>query len=209
MRLLNTLMRFVQYNSIKYKIDESHALGHALEVLHHTHHIYLHQRIKSPELREQESIFYSAAMLHDIYDHKYTNPQIPPISEVLQYHLKPHEIVAVKNIIDTMSYSVVKKNGFPQLKEYQWAYHTVREADLLASYDLNRAMLFHMYHSNDDIHKSYENIRAFFENRVKQYHTDNLFMTEYGKTKGYELREKSIDQLSSWKSIIQSYDRYI
>jgi len=209
MRLLTTLLRFVQYTSLKHGIDESHALGHAMDVLHYTHKNYLHQRNKSPKLREQEPIFYSAAILHDIYDRKYTNHNIPPLTKVLQYHLKPHEIDAVKNIVDTMSYSTVKKDGFPHLQDYQWAYHLVREADLLSSYDIDRAMMYHMYHSKDDVLGSYENTKTFFETRVQTYHKENLFMTEYAKSKGRELHEKSIAQLASWKSIIQSYDRYI
>jgi hypothetical protein len=53
MRLLTTLLRFVQYTSLKNNIDKSHALGHAMDVLHYTHQNYIHQRIKSPELIEQ------------------------------------------------------------------------------------------------------------------------------------------------------------
>jgi HD superfamily phosphodiesterase len=209
MRVLTSLLRFVQYTSMKYGIDESHALGHSMDVLHYTHQIYLQQRVISPQLVEQEPVFYSAAILHDMYDHKYENKNIPPISNVLQYHLKPHEINAVTNIINTMSLSQVKKNGFPYLQDYQWAYHIVREADLLASYDMDRAMIYHMYHSKNDVFSSYENTLALFETRVNNYYKDNLFMTEYGKAKGHELLEKSIVQLANWKSIIQSYDRYI
>lgn len=108
-----------------------------------------------------------------------------------------------------MSYSKIKKDGFPDLKNYQWAYHIVREADLLSSYDMDRAMMYHMYHSKDDVLASYENTQTLFESRVNNYYKDNLFMTEYAKVKGHELHEKSIVQLSNWKSIIQSYERYI
>ena len=209
MRLLTTLLRFVQYTSVKNGIDESHALGHAMDVLHYTHQNYINQRTKCPQLIEQEAIFYSAAILHDMYDHKYENKNIPPLSSVLQFHLKPHEITVVKNIVDTMSYSKIKKDGFPDLQQYQWAYHIVREADLLSSYDMDRAMIYHMFHSKADAPSSYENIKALFESRVQNYYKDNLFMTEYAKSKGHELQEKSIEQLSNWKSIIQSYDRYI
>jgi hypothetical protein len=209
MRLLTTLLRFVQYTSLKNNIDESHALGHAMDVLHYTHQNYIHQRIKSPQLIEQEPIFYSAAILHDMYDHKYTNQNIPPLSTVLQYHLKPHEITVVQNIIDTMSYSTVKKVGFPDLHEYQWAYNIVREADLLSSYDIDRTMIYHMFHSKADVFASYDHTQKLFKSRVQNYYKDNLFMTEYAKVKGHELHEKSIVQLSNWKSIIQSYDRYI
>ena len=208
MRLLTSLLRFVQYTSSKYNIDESHGLGHAMDVLHYTHQIYLQQRIIYPQLVEQEPIFYSAAILHDMYDHKYVNTHIPPLSTVLQYHLKPHEITVVKNIINTMSLSKVKKDGFPQLGTYQWSYHIVREADLLSSYDMDRAMMYDMYHSDGNVVANYEHTIEIFESRINTYYNNNLFMTEYAKVKGHELYEKSIVQLANWKSIIKSYDRY-
>jgi len=209
MRLLTSLLRFVQYTSLKNNIDESHGLGHAMDVLHYTHQIYLQQRNICPQLVEQELVLYSAAILHDMYDHKYTNNNIPPISNVLQYHLKPYEINVVSKIINTMSLSKVKKEGFPELGAYQWAYHIVREADLLTSYDMDRAMIYDMYHSDGNVLSNYDHIIDIFENRINTYYKDNLFLTEYGKANGHKLYEKSIAQLANWKSIIQSYDRYI
>jgi hypothetical protein len=144
-----------------------------------------------------------------MYDHKYTTNNIPPISNVLQYHLKPHEINVVTKIINTMSLSKVKKEGFPELGAYQWAYHIVREADLLSSYDMDRAMIYDMYHSDGNVLSNYEHIIDIFENRINTYYNNNLFLTEYGKANGNKLYEKSIVQLANWKSIIQSYDRYI
>lgn len=209
MRLLTTLLRFVQYTSIKNKIDESHALSHSMKVLHYAQEGFRNQTQKSPLLKPHEPIIYTAAILHDLYDKKYDTFNVPPLSSVLEYKLKPHEIKVVDQIIHTMSYSTVKKEGFPYLGDYQNAYHIVREADLLASYDVDRAFIYHMFHSNDDIWKTYEESRNFCENRVLKYHDDNLFMTDYGKAKGLELRTKLIEQLDSWKSVIHSYDRYI
>ena len=76
MRLLTSLLRFVQYTSMKHNIDESHALGHSMKILDYTHKIYLEQRVITPKLIEQEPVFYSAAILHDMYDHKYVNTHI-------------------------------------------------------------------------------------------------------------------------------------
>lgn len=209
MRLLTTLIRFVQYTSLKNNIDESHALGHAMKVLYYTHQNYLHELPNSPQIKGQETVMYSAAILHDMYDHKYETKNVKPIQEVLQYQLKPYEVNAVEEIINSMSYSKVKTAGFPELGKYQVAYHIVREADILASYDIDRAIIYDMYRSTGDIHNSYDNMMVFFENRVKNYHKDYLFMTDYGKKMGDELRIKSIDQITSWKSIINTFDRYI
>lgn len=41
MKILPSLLRFVQLTSVKYNIDESHAVGHSMEVLHNTHEIFI------------------------------------------------------------------------------------------------------------------------------------------------------------------------
>lgn len=180
-----------------------------MKVLHYAQENIKLQIPKNPTLLKQEPIIYTAAILHDIYDRKYTSVDTPPISQVLEYKLKPHEIKVVEQIINTMSYSKVKKEGFPEMGDYQNAYHIVRESDLLASYDVDRTLIYHMFHSKDDFWKTYEESREFCENRVLKYHDDNLFMTEYGKSKGQELHTKLKDHLASWKSVIHTYDRYI
>ena len=43
-----------------------------------------------------------------------------------------------------MSYSKVNKNGFPELGNYQLCYNIVREADLLASYNIDRCIIYQM-----------------------------------------------------------------
>jgi len=209
MRVLTTLLRFAQYTSLKYKIDESHSLGHSMDVLFYAQNNYKQQVLKTPQLKLQEPIIYSASILHDLYDHKYPTDGIHDIQTVLKHKLKPTDIEIVDKIVHTMSYSVVKKNGFPDLGKYQLAYHIVREADLLSSLDFDRAMLYHFHHTTDDVIKTYENSKEFFENRVLKYQQDNLFMTDYGKATAQKLRIKSIEQMQTWYNIIQAYERYI
>ena len=209
MRVLTTLLRFVQLSSMKYGIDESHSLGHSMDVLYHAHSNYKKEVLNNSILKSQETIFCSAAILHDLYDHKYPAPDILNVQILLKNKMKPADIDAVHQIIHTMSYSKIKKDGFPNLGKYQLAYHIVREADLLASFNFDRAMLYHFYHSTDDVVKTYENSKDFFENRVLKYEQNNLFMTNYGKAQAQLLRIKSISQIQSWYHTIQSYERYI
>ena len=209
MRVLTTLLRFVQLSSMKYGIDESHSLGHSMDVLYHAHSNYKKEVLNNSILKSQETIICSAAILHDLYDHKYPAPDILNVQTLLKNKMKPADIDAVHQIIHTMSYSKIKKDGFPNLGKYQLAYHIVREADLLASFNFDRAMLYHFYHSTDDVVKSYENSKDFFENRVLKYEQNNLFMTNYGKAQAQILRIKSISQIQSWYHIIQAYERYI
>jgi HD superfamily phosphodiesterase len=209
MRILTTILRFVQYSSMKYKIDESHALGHSMNVLYYAQQIYNQEVVKNPILRTQEQVIYSAAMIHDLYDRKYPAPTIPSIKTVLQFKLKTQDIDAVEQIVNKMSYSKVKTNGFPDLGKYQTAYHIVREADLLTSYDFDRAMIYNMYHTTGDVFETFKESREFFENRVLKYENQDIFTTDYAKTNAHNLRIKSIEQIKSWNSVIQSFERYI
>ena len=131
---------------------------------------------------------------------------IHQINDLLKHKMNYHEIDKVDQIISTMSYSTVKKNGYPDLGEYQMAYHIVREADLLTAYDFDRSIIYHMYKTNGDFFKSYENAIDIFDNRVLKHHIDNLFITDYSKKKGLELHNSALIQIQSWKKIINTYD---
>ena len=211
MRLLPALIHFVKYTSTSYTIDESHAVGHAMDVLQYSQAIVAHASNKYPYLRQQEPVIYTAAILHDMVDKKYREPKeaLATINTYLCHRLKPVEIETVKHIISTMSYSYVKKEGFPIFGKYQMAYHAVREADLLAAYDFNRAIIYRMHHSPDDFIKAFENSKELFENRMFRHEADGLFMTDYSKEKSKELLARSHTQIASWKKIIDSYEKYI
>jgi hypothetical protein len=208
MKLLPTLLRFVQMTSMKHRIDESHSLGHSMEVVHYTNHIYMDNVIKYPELHNQAAVIYTAAIIHDMCDKKYLDQKdgIHQINDLLKHKMNYHEIDKVDKIISTMSYSTVKKNGYPDLGNYQMAYHIVREADLLTAYDFDRSIIYHMYKTDGDFLKSYDNAIDLFNNRVLKHHKDNLFITEYSKKKGMELHEKALIQMNTWKKIINTYD---
>ena len=69
-------------------------------------------------------------------------------------YIASEKLDIIFQIITTMSYSTVKKNGFPSLNEYQLAYHIVREADLLAAYDIDwfnpsATLIEHYKYTND------------------------------------------------------------
>ena len=46
MKILTTILRFVQYSTMKYKIDESHALGHSMNVLYYAQQNFNNEVIK-------------------------------------------------------------------------------------------------------------------------------------------------------------------
>jgi hypothetical protein len=210
MRLLPALIHFVKYTSYQYKIDESHAVGHAMNVLQYSQEILNASLQEYPYLKEQEPIIYTAALIHDMVDKKYREPTeaIHTIDSHLCNHLKPNEIETVKHIVSTMSYSTVKKQGFPLLGKYQMAYHIVREADLLAAYDFNRAIIYKMNHDNSDFPECFENSKSLFEKRMFQHEADGLFITKYSKQKSKELHENAKMQIASWVNIMNTYEKY-
>lgn len=69
--LINHCFDFVIDTSAIYKIDESHALKHSMEVYGYAKKIYDNEVIKHPYLENQQAIIYSAAIAHDMCDKKY------------------------------------------------------------------------------------------------------------------------------------------
>jgi len=105
-------------------------------------------------------------------------------------------------IITTMSYSKVKVVGFPDLGDYQMAYHIVREADLLCAYDFDRSMIYHMRKNNCNLLEAYHNARNIFNERILRHNIDNLFVTEYSKRTSITLHLHSIKRLLSWNKLL-------
>jgi len=219
MSLITKLFQFVLLTSKKYNIDESHGLSHSMNVLHFAHNIYEAEKINYPILESQSKIIYVSSILHDMCDKKYLDEYkgLKEINEFLDDKLTPTELDITKQIINTMSYSKVKKQGFPQLYEYQMAYHVVREADLLAAYDFDRCMLYNIHlqtkttfnnptPTNNDIKiiEAFNNANDLFHNRVLKHNQDNLFITEYSKHNYLPLQINAIKRINTWKKILKT-----
>jgi hypothetical protein len=202
---LNKLFGFVLTFSNKYRIDTSHSELHSMAVLHFADENLKSQVGENPLLLKQQNIIYSSAILHDMCDKKYVDfsTGIREIEKVLNTELKPKEIKWTKRIIETMSYSTVKKNGFPDFGKYQNAYHIVREADLLTSFDFDRTMIYHM-NRNNSLTQSYKNALELFDSRVFNYHKDQLLLSDYSKEKSVELTNSALKRMIAWNNIIQS-----
>jgi len=206
--LLNALFHFVMLMTVKHKIDDSHGVKHSMDVLHFAKNIYDSEVLKNTCLREpeQERVIYISAVVHDMCDKKYMDESvgIAEIRDFLQGTrlVENHEIDAVEKIISTMSYSTVKKKGFPDLGKYQHAYHIVREADLLSAYDFDRCMEYSMQKQHTNLHDAYLHARELFYNRILKYDRDELFFTDYSKQCSKSLYTRAIRRMSVWKKII-------
>lgn len=206
--LLSKLFKFVFVTSLKYNIDESHGLSHSMNVLNFAHNIYKNELYKYPPIKDYERIIYTSAIVHDMCDKKYMdeNKGINEIELFLNDKLTNEELDITKKIISTMSYSTVKKNGFPNLGKYQLAYHIVREADLLSAYDFDRCMLYKLNHHNFDFYNAFDDAKLLFEKRVFKHNEDGLFITDYSKFESKILHNIAEKRIYDWENIINNTD---
>ena len=105
----------------------------------------------------------------------------------------------ISDIISTMSYSKVKLNGFPDLKDYQLSYHIVREADLLTAYDIDRSIIYGMKVEKLDYMDALKRAIDLFDNRVLKYRSDKLFKTKYSKRLSLQLHKKVLKEIETLK----------
>ena len=189
----------------KFNIDESHSLKHSMEVYNFALRIYESELLMNAYLEEQKDIIVLAAILHDTIDKKYVDEGdgIEEIRKYLNGLVTPEKLDVIFQIITTMSYSTVKKNGFPLLGNYQLAYHIVREADLLAAYDIDRCIMYSMYTKNANYSEALDAAIVLFDHRVLKHRKDRLFVTNYSKKLSVKLHKKAKEDIEIlFKSII-------
>ncbi len=204
MTLLGKFFNFILLTTKKYNIDESHGIRHSMEVLQYANDIINSELLHNPQLKTQEKVIYASALLHDMCDKKYMTEKegLTVIETFLCDKLTKEEIDITSLIISTMSYSKVKKYGYPKnLGNYELAYHIVREADLLAAYDFERCMIYNIYKLNGDFDTAYNDAKTLFENRVLKHNDDNLFVTEYSKKLSQVLHTNAINKINNWNKL--------
>jgi HD superfamily phosphodiesterase len=206
MTSLNKIFHYINFISKKYNIDESHGIKHSMDVVKFAHNIFSAELINNPELNDQINVVYISALLHDMCDKKYMdeNEGIRNLEEFIGISLNYEELNAIKNIIGTMSYSKVMKNGraeFPDLGKWQLAYNIVREADLLAAYDFDRCMIYNMEKKSGDFDSSFVDAKQLFDNRVFKHFEHGLFLTDKGKELGRMLHISAIDTIKMWNNL--------
>jgi hypothetical protein len=188
----------------EYPIDESHGLSHSMQVFNFAHDIYTYELKNNIYLKDHEEIIQISSILHDMCDHKYIDVDkgLNNINNLLK-SMDINNIDVINKIITTMSYSKVKKNGFPNHGKYQLAYHIVREADLLSAYDFDRCMIYNINKKNGDMSNAFIEAQELFKKRIFKHNEDKLFITEYSKIKSFELEKIAIDRINNWKYLIK------
>ena len=198
--------------SSKYNIDESHSLGHSMRVFQFAEQIareeisFLERKgAHAPFLAEQTPVIQAASILHDTCDKKYRNEGegLLEVRNLLGPLMPDDQVTATIQIIEHMSYSKVKKNGMPNLGEYQTAFNIVREADLMDAYDFDRSMIYHMQRGGSSIEKSYLNAQELFEKRVFRHADDGLLFTQYAINHHQPFSQNALARMHHWRSIFR------
>lgn len=203
--ILNKLFGFVMSVCSTYNIDESHGLSHSMDVLNYAHDIYEAEKEIHPELVDHEDIIYISAVLHDMCDKKYMDEVegLKKIEKFIEKDIDREKKEIILRIISTMSYSTVKKNGFPNLGIYQNAYHCVREADILTAYDFDRCIIYDMYCNSNRFEQSFQKAENLFKERVFKHKEDNLLITQYSLAVYPNLHLNAMNRIKTWKNILK------
>lgn len=205
-QLINIGFNYVIYTSKKYNIDESHALKHSMEVFNYANKIYHNEVIHHPHLKNQQEVISLSAIIHDMCDKKYMNEDtgIQEMVNYMQSYVSSDNLNIITQIISSMSYSTVNKNGYPNLGEYQLAYHIVREADLLSAYDIDRCIIYGMMVKKLPYIESVERSIELVNKRVLQYKHNDLFITKYSIDESTILHDKCVKEIEHINSIIET-----
>jgi len=175
-----------------------------MDVFYFSNKIYQSELKRNNYLSEHKNIIDTVSILHDMCDKKYMDEKegIKRITDYLDGRLPKKDIDMSVKIMSTMSYSTIKKYGFPDLGEYQLAYNIVREADLLASYDFDRCIMYQMLKNNEPYDKSFNDALNIFDNRVFKYNDDKLFTTKYAQNLSKDLHNKALKRISSLNKML-------
>jgi hypothetical protein len=205
--IINIAFNYVIKTSTKFNIDESHALRHSMDVFHFANQIYESELYVNPFLKEQKNIIMCSAILHDMCDKKYVDEKvgIHEMNLFMQNYISYEEINVINKIISSMSYSTVKIQGFPNLENYNLAYHIVREADLLAGYDVERCIIYQMAQHCDDYVDSLHKANELFEKRIFRYIDEKLFFTDYSKNMSEILHNSALLKINEINKLYNTY----
>jgi HD superfamily phosphodiesterase len=201
--IINCAFNYVVKFSKIYNIDESHAIKHSMETFRYANEIYNDEVKVNTYLQEQKDIIFVSAILHDMCDKKYMVEKVglSMINNYMSDYMPKAKLDVVSDIISTMSYSKVKKNGFSNMGNHQLAYHIVREADLLAAYDIDRTIMYGMILEKLNYCDAVTRAINLFNERVLKYREDDLFVTNISKNISFKLHEKSLKDIEELQKL--------
>lgn len=171
---------FVERTCREQGIDDSHGLKHAKSCVER---VRLLMEDEHDLTDEEVKMAYYACALHDMCDKKYTD--VPTALVKLRHWLLEQDwslsdTFVLLDIVNTMSYSKLKKTAFEEGKivypdhgVWNRVYHLVRHADLLDAYVVGRCLLY-TKHSLPDISDdtAWSIVEDLFDTRIFKYVSD-------------------------------------
>ncbi len=205
---LNELFNFVIRTSSSYNIDESHSLGHSMEVYYFANKLFENELESGRIDSNKKKIIDICAILHDMCDNKYMDEEtgIKNINDFLKNKISEYEITIVNNVITSMSYSKIKEVGLPKLGENMDIFHIVRQADILAAYDFERCMIYGMMMYHDSYKEVFKKAEKLFEIRVLCHINDGTFVSEYALELAKVLHTKAEKRINDLRKFYDFYN---
>ena len=193
----------IQQLSLERGIDDSHNHKHSQEVLY-----YAKELMKDVSLTTaQKKVIILGSLFHDMNDHKYPPHDLDRlIFEISKVEEDPHLIARTILFTENVSFSktVKKVNGglkysIPRVIENcedSICFDIIRNADLLASYNLRRAFEYRL-HKNPDtpIEMILEEVSELFTNRMLPLRSSHVLTLEYPRCEALSLRFEKLCQL--------------
>lgn len=178
--------RFAKKMGESVGMDESHNHIHGKEVLFWATDILP----RNMSMNHRRMVGH-CALLHDLIDPKYV---IVDATRRVEAHLMETETRGdtedMMTIMKTLSYRKTR-HGFPGWLETRPqlspVFHTVREADLLSSFNLARMVWYRQALGGFTQEKIREEMRELFEERMGRLMERGLFVSERGRTRAGQL----------------------
>jgi hypothetical protein len=183
-------------------IDDSHNEVHSREVVHH--YLQINQSLENKKMHQCAIL---GSMLHDMMDRKYVSEEqgLKDIIAFLSKEKVDEKIIhALHEFLPTISYSkTVHQNhdgtlilAIPErIKRHPYyrCYEAIRTSDLIASYNLQRTLLYDLKkgdHRHSSIMDMYDHARSLYESRMDRLIQDNI-IPENAHSYASSLHEKS------------------
>jgi HD superfamily phosphodiesterase len=205
MELYYTSFKFCERVCRRQQIDESHDEFHMLRVALHTE--CLNKLCGRWVTDREREVMVLAAFTHDLCDRKYTDVDRGAYDIycwLSDMSISKSQIEGIMKIILSMSYSKVKKNGYPQnLGEWELAYHHVRIADLIDAYDIDRCYTYQSHrHPHMSEKEKWKAVCKLFRERVlKQKDEYILPVAPYASEIVESLHRETQDRISQLEAL--------
>lgn len=187
--ILNNVIKMSIRKFEEKNMDDSHGIYHSFETMFNVLKIMSYmEKDENIVLNDTDRLVaIISGVVHDIIDHKYSNFVGDNIEEqemdvlhqdLLSCGVEESEVIKIRKIITSMSYSKIKVKGLnPELENYH-PYRIVITADLLCGYHVERAMIYNynkMFNEKLRLAGVYitSNSKSVFE--AVYQHVDNLF----------------------------------